>query len=38
MMIVAHKIASVTGLRVPAAKGATVNGMRAADINLEATC
>lgn len=28
------KAASVIGLRVPAAKGATVRGMRAADISL----
>ena len=34
MMIVAHRIASEIGLRVPAAKGATVNGIKAADINL----
>lgn len=33
-MIPAHKRASVMGLRVPAAKGAIVNGIRAADIAL----
>ena len=38
MRIVAHKIASVIGLRVPAAKGAIVRGMRAAEINLELPC
>ena len=35
MIIVAQKIASMTGFNVPAAKGATVKGMRAADINLQ---
>ena len=34
-MIVAHRIASVMGFRVPAANGAIVSGMRAAEINLE---
>ena len=34
MTIVAQRMASVMGLRVPAANGATVKGTRAADINL----
>ena len=34
MMIIAHSTASVIGLRVPAAKGATVSGIKAIDINL----
>ena len=33
MMRVAHSIASVTGLREPAAKGAIVRGIRAAEIS-----
>lgn len=32
--MVAQSTASVTGFRLPAANGATVNGIRAADINL----
>jgi hypothetical protein len=32
--MVAQKIASIVGFRVPAAKGATVKGTRAAAINL----
>ena len=31
----AQRIASVMGLRVPAANGATVNGTKAADISLQ---
>ena len=34
MIIVAHKAASMTGFNEPAAKGAMVRGIRAADINL----
>ena len=34
MRMVAHRIASVVGLSVPAAKGATVKGTRAADMSL----
>ena len=34
MRSVAQRIASVMGFRVPAANGATVKGMRAAEINL----
>ncbi len=33
-MIVAQRMASVMGFKVPAAKGATVRGMRAAEISL----
>ena len=33
--IVAHNVASIMGLREPAANGAIVKGMRAADIVLE---
>ena len=32
--MVAQRIASMTGLRVPAANGATVRGTKAAEINL----
>ena len=32
--MVAQRIASVTGLRLPAANGATVKGTRAADMSL----
>ena len=35
MIMVAQRMASVIGLRVPAAKGATVRGIRAADISLQ---
>ena len=35
MRIVAQRMASVMGLRVPAANGATVKGTRAADISLQ---
>ena len=35
MRIVAQRMASVMGFRVPAANGAMVNGMRAADISLQ---
>ena len=34
MRIVAQRMASVIGFRVPAANGATVNGTRAAEIRL----
>ncbi len=34
MRIVEQRIASVIGLRVPAANGATVKGTRAAEISL----
>ena len=34
MTMVAHRIASMIGLRVPAANGATVRGIKAAEINL----
>ena len=32
--MVAQRMASIIGLRVPAANGATVKGIRAADISL----
>ena len=35
MRMVAQRIASVIGLRVPAANGATVKGTRAADMSLQ---
>ena len=34
-MMVAHKRASMIGFRVPAANGATVKGISAADISLD---
>ena len=38
IIIVAQRIASVMGFNDPAAKGATVKGMRAADTSLQQNC